>query len=388
MQPKRITELDSLRGLAAMSVLIPHYLSVYPVMANLPEMGFMGAAFAFILERTPLHVIYAGRDAVILFFILSGFVLALPFLSSRIPSYGRFLTRRVCRLYPAYVAAMLLAIVARESIDIVPLPGTTDWFRGQWTIPMTPWTILGYLVMSGFSHHVNINDVVWSLVHEMRISIVFPLLIAASAAMTLPLRLVSAFLASISASWAESAIDPALSSAFISVVRSLLETSSYLWCFVLGIELARHHELLVSRILKMNRFRLALLAIAASSLFTVKSLFPSIAHAYWVDFVTGFGAAIFVLLALSTRRPFSLLKARVPMFLGRISYSLYLLHLIVILAMVHAAGGIVPPWVGIIAAVFLSLLLAYVSFKLIEQPGIAIGRLLTIGAEINAAGTR
>ena len=66
---------------------------------------------ALLITRTALGIFYAGDAAVILFFTLSGFVLALPFLSYRQPTYSDFVIRRVCRIYFPYAAALSLPLV-------------------------------------------------------------------------------------------------------------------------------------------------------------------------------------------------------------------------------------------------------------------------------------
>ena len=50
------------------------------------------------LTETPLAVLRAGREAVDFFFVLSGFVLVLPFLKGPV-AYPDFVFRRVCRIW-------------------------------------------------------------------------------------------------------------------------------------------------------------------------------------------------------------------------------------------------------------------------------------------------
>src|SRR5918911_5535391 len=77
----RNAALDGLRGVAALVVVGGHL-----VMASAPALALavdtrttpvdstLGRAFLV----TPLHVLWGGNEAVIVFFVLSGFVLALP----------------------------------------------------------------------------------------------------------------------------------------------------------------------------------------------------------------------------------------------------------------------------------------------------------------------
>jgi peptidoglycan/LPS O-acetylase OafA/YrhL len=64
--PKRLIELDALRGIAAFIVVLHHAWLSLP---NRPEW------LQWLLETTPLRPIAMGRQAVLFFFVLSGFVL-------------------------------------------------------------------------------------------------------------------------------------------------------------------------------------------------------------------------------------------------------------------------------------------------------------------------
>jgi peptidoglycan/LPS O-acetylase OafA/YrhL len=75
------------------------------------------------------------------------------------------------------------------------------------------------------------------------------------------------------------------------------------------------------------------------------------------------------------------LLARIPRFLGRISYSLYLTHLIVIAAVVHAFAGAVPLAAALAAALPLSLLVADLCQRFVEAPGQQLGKRLAAGVD-------
>lgn len=63
---KRYDEIDSLRGFAALAVIISHGLAIFALPSNL-------------LDVTPLYLLWSSHEVVIFFFVLSGFVLTLLF---------------------------------------------------------------------------------------------------------------------------------------------------------------------------------------------------------------------------------------------------------------------------------------------------------------------
>ena len=98
----RLHALDGLRGLAALAVLVLHVWMYTD--ANFPAPG-----------RTDLldKAIGELRVAIVLFFVLSGFLLAQPWVAGKTPDLGRYAVRRIARIGPAYWAALIgsLAIV-------------------------------------------------------------------------------------------------------------------------------------------------------------------------------------------------------------------------------------------------------------------------------------
>jgi peptidoglycan/LPS O-acetylase OafA/YrhL len=98
---RRIPELDGLRGLAILLVIICHYIAN----ASHPPLGFVADHLITILDL--------GWSGVDLFFVLSGFLIGGILLGSRnSPNYFRtFYLRRVHRIIPVYYSWILLYVV-------------------------------------------------------------------------------------------------------------------------------------------------------------------------------------------------------------------------------------------------------------------------------------
>jgi peptidoglycan/LPS O-acetylase OafA/YrhL len=139
---------------------------------------------------------------------------------------------------------------------------------------------------------------------------------------------------------------------------------SYLPVFYIGIEIFRWEE---EKWAASAACRLALVtAVVAISLFMFASYENVSAGIYTMT-----AAALFVW-AFRTEWAVGWLR-----FLGRISYSLYLFHVIVgfpIVAFVMNAGA--PAWTAMVAGVAASIAVATVSFEYIESRGVAFGRRL------------
>src|SRR4051812_9751190 len=72
---RRIPELDALRGLAAVAVLLGHWMTVVPAWDD--DTRHQPAKWLLnIFKYTPLRLLTAAPEAVLVFFVLSGFVLA------------------------------------------------------------------------------------------------------------------------------------------------------------------------------------------------------------------------------------------------------------------------------------------------------------------------
>jgi len=95
-----IPRLESLRGLAALAVVIYH---IWQQLSDSSLTGWLDLIFCRLIAS-----VANGIGAVVIFFVLSGFVLARSL--DRDPNRYRFLRNRVFRLLPAAITVVSLLV--------------------------------------------------------------------------------------------------------------------------------------------------------------------------------------------------------------------------------------------------------------------------------------
>jgi peptidoglycan/LPS O-acetylase OafA/YrhL len=145
--------------------------------------GVLSLKFLVKMDTSPLGFFLNGNAALMYFFVLSGFVLSLPFIDNKQPlNITAFYTRRIFRIYPAFIAAILLAIVLKTFIfqpHVVQNAGA--WFNQRW---LWEWNaasvkeVLRTLCLVHPAMDTNfIDPPIWSLVVEMKMSLILPFFI-------------------------------------------------------------------------------------------------------------------------------------------------------------------------------------------------------------------
>jgi peptidoglycan/LPS O-acetylase OafA/YrhL len=94
------------------------------------------------------------------------------------------------------------------------------------------------------------------------------------------------------------------------------------------------------------------------------------------DYANGLGAVGVIALALGVGKFQDMLNHRIPIWLGRVSYSLYLVHMPVlyVASQTFAKGAFTIPTTIIV--IILSLLIAECMVRMIELSGIRLGKRL------------
>lgn len=112
----RLHSLDGLRGLAAFSVVVTHYAATFFPHAVFGFQGQTGHQWQDALSRSPAMALYGGSFAVFIFFALSGFVIAKSAVGSRTPLV-LLVGRRYARLT---VPALFSTVLAYVLLHVYP----------------------------------------------------------------------------------------------------------------------------------------------------------------------------------------------------------------------------------------------------------------------------
>lgn len=370
---KRFRELDSLRGLAALAVVFHHFLLVFPAFDNNTYYQW-GNIWLFLAKYTPVHIFWAGEQAVLFFFILSGFVLSIPFYSDKKPTYTSFWIKRICRIYFPYATAVIIAIFADILSSRHGIPGLSIWFNSRWTEPITTSLVVNHLLLLPSFDNAQFDPVFWSLVHEMRISLIFPFLMIIIQKLDWRLSLgVGILVYFLFGLHLDGFIVHFYGVDYITTFR-------YIVLFIAGALLAKHRDFITGKYKLLPRSCQVIMPFAAIIFITYPWLIYSnsyIHQTYIDDLVVTVGASLFIAQALAGA-PFSRALHTKPLFfLGRISYSLYLCHSIVLLTFINILYNRLPMVVILISAFIAALILSTAMYYCIEATSIKLGKILS-----------
>lgn len=359
----RFPSLDGLRGVAAVIVVIYHVLLLDQAMAH-PAEGVSPGSGTWWLTNTPLYLAWAGPQAVALFFVLSGFVLALPAAYRSIHWRSYYPARLLRLMVPVWgslaLAALLVGLVPREA-----QPQLSEWYATHVGHGPSEAITNGLLL---FDTGV-INSPLWSLRFEVLFSLLLPLYLLGGK--LFPRAGVAKFTALV-------VLVAALDAG--SVSRTTLDQPKYLVMFAFGVLLAFEQPriALLARRLTATPMRGMLTAALCVVLLTGEALRRSVgensaAIAGFVSAMLLVGASLAVVLALHWDPLRRALSTRRVAWLGSRSFSLYLVHepLLVTVAQLWPGMPVLPRLVLVLA---LSLVVSEVFFRIVERPAHQLSR--------------
>jgi len=306
--PRRVVGLDGIRGLAALFVVLNHIFErAWP--------GYPGA------NRAPFWAAWMiyGRFAVVMFIALSGFSLGLgPARSGwRFTSIATYARRRAWRILPSYWAALGFSLVM--TWYVLAQPG--------WAPPNGKSVVVyGLFVQDAFSAG-SPNRAFWSIAIEVQLYVLLPLLLllvrrGSARAMA---ALVAVIVVTIGLLGSHV---PLMNSALVKFTPDLAVLFA-VGLLAAGIVTADEH----TRSRPWAGYALAA-AVPVIALMVVKGSMWSNLNLFWLDLAWAPAVGCF-LAAISTSRPrpvVRFLDSRLPRSLGSCSYSLYLTHMPIVIA--------------------------------------------------------
>lgn len=361
----RIKSLDSIRGIASLVVLTSHISGIFPFFdENHDKSDFLFRLYFF----SPIHILTAGREAVIIFFVLSGFVISLS-LEGSLSSFTSYILRRMCRIILPFAASLVVAATLYKMIYDVPLPAEMSaWGRSIKPTELGFYELLANLALTGLDWHMKLNPVSWSLVHEVRVSLLLPFIMFLCAAKP-RLAVIICFAILVFAS--QCSQDIFLNNSY-SVRGSALQTLLYIPAFALG-SLMSVYRIAISNWITSLSARAVIYCSAISYVLFYFRWIVSDNEAATL-FANCVAAAWIISLAASSESFAKFLDRPILNVLGRISYSLYLSHLAIMFALFVVLGQYVrleflAPFIAVIC-----LIMAYCFYWLFERPSIILAR--------------
>lgn len=366
--------LTGLRGFAALWVYLYHLWGH----AGRPEFAIPLGELR--LDFTPL--ISLGGAGVTVFFVLSGFLLSMPFVEWQAgqrarPEISNYLMRRILRVFPAYY--FQLAVLLTLAMVITGPAALPDW--------KSLWRHLLMLFVPPPLGTDPINLVWWTLPIEFSFYLMLPFL----AALLRPQRWLLLLAGSLLAMWLwRYAVTIHLGDAPIQLrVYSAYQLAGSMDMFGFGMLAALihvHRASLPGWLAGFLRHNVAVVLGIACLIVAVYWLANNRQY-YWDNYqifylwtpLLSFGTALLLLAGTGgSRAAIVLLGNRPIVYLGLISYSFYLWHLPVldwIVTWVRLHGQIVINFPGLLViSIFLTFLVSTVSYLLIERPGMKMWR--------------
>lgn len=344
---ERAHGLDGLRALAAFGVMLFHFwVYTQPVAPGAP------------LTTLGQHVWQSTRWGLLLFFVLSGFLLYRPWVKAALgsgerPKLGRYLRSRAARIAPAYYLALggafLIGVLGSSPPMRMPTDGTAPLFL-----------VFG----QNFSDHsLNTLDTpMWTLPIEVSFYLALPLIgIAALRVGNTRLQqgLLTAGLVVIGVAWAH------LATAlwFYDVVLPQM-----LPFFAFGMLVA---VLIEGRVIPARLCRLLVVAAAFAYLvnLALHTWTPSVANGL-ADMPVALGFACLVAVGAAGEWVPRLFRLRFVVWLGVVSYGTYLWHQPLMCLL--GGHGLLPRnlWVELALVWPLTLLVAWLSWRFVERPAL------------------
>lgn len=358
----RIAFANSLRGIAAVTVLLGHYVLVFNNVLKGAFRPFPPAAHdpfpwvVSVFSVFPMNLLNPGPVAVALFFLVSGFVIPNSVASLSTSPKGRlaFAVGRAFRLVPTYAVGLAVTLAALTIAYKI---------NGREFTPSPQAIAANVTLFRDWMGHVTFDGVIWTLEVEAKFYLLVLLFFSPIASGRLyPIWLVA--MAAVTAAPLGSQLQNTINSVGWA---NVLWTLPYLQFMCIGVVLNYHYRRLVSA------------SVAAMSVAVLYATFVLVSILHGMHWTTpssyGFSLCVFVALYVFGR---NWSGGPLIRFFAAISFPLYACHPMlgyVGLSWLIANG--VHPLVALALQVTVTVLVATAIHVVIEKPTHRLGRVLT-----------
>lgn len=306
-------KLESLRGIAALTIALGHSLIVLSVdgIDNIWEIGISDLSG---IQSITIHSMLTllGRGATITtFFVLSGYVLGLSLDRSKVSVTNclSFCIKRVFRIYPAHIVCLGIVLVTIPFFHTYhTFESSSQWYKWWYHSDITLNVIMGNI----FLNDVNLNPVTWTLQVEIIMSLLLPV-----------------------AHWFSRKLNLTLNIVMLLVLMCL----SYLNTNILLVYAFVFYAALITPLIMSNmklfiagKYRSILFLFCLLVLFLSRLLFEGSNQFYYIFAECMTSLYIVVYLSQETKNGFveKIFGSELLKTLGKISYSFYLSHFIIL----------------------------------------------------------
>lgn len=311
MKTGRIEYLDSLRGLASISVVISHFVLAYRL-----DLKFK------LINYSPLHFFYDGFAAVTFFFVLSGYVLTVSLKNRESIELITFYLKRIFRIFPSYLVVLIVSLFLYSFFKVINTnPDSSVWINSFWDKPLN---FINFTKQIFFIvPDVNFAELVcqnWSLNVEMKFSFLIPFLFIIYRKTNFIFTLV-----------------------FNIVLYYLFNLPVYIFHFSLGITLAMNQDSILIYLEKIKKSKKLILVSFIILFYTYRYTFPMYYYYYFREqsyflgnedliwAITGLGSFLILSYCFISIRFQKILNLFFLKFIGKISYSIYLTHMMLLI---------------------------------------------------------
>jgi peptidoglycan/LPS O-acetylase OafA/YrhL len=335
-QASRLDYIDSLRGISAMLVVFSH---------------------AFVSATHNSLNINLGQVGVFVFFMISGFVIPFSLKQGESP-YKRFLLSRFFRLYPAYWFSIVLACGI--------------WFLTGEHQPSLKNLAANATMLQMAIGAPNLIGVYWTLFIEL-IFYASCVILFSLGILDKPKRMIAVFFALCAASLAVSLARYTMH-AKLPVAIPLALCLMYFGCVWRSAVVERDIAAI-----SFLRPMLACLAITAVASCYLSYSWDTSLKEGWLSSSIGYVISLCAFILFTTKIK---IRFAIPVFLGAISYSLYLVHHPIIELFQHMSKSMFAAvvWPMMLAAIAAAVMLSIVVYRLIEMPSVRAGKRVQAGA--------